>query len=294
MAKDKTWVDYAILGSNVAQNIQLRDLQQKLGGMASLAVREQAVAGIEDQRREIVFKANSNLAGMRALVAENRAGVLAIVKQTLADFEEYGISSACFRAYEDKERVGALIEGYEALADECGSALTLDERKEAILCAQYLTERTDLNELIRFQQKQEELESAKSELQILEAKAKPARAILLTGQIVGFFGLVLLVIWLAMGEPWTVGLGILAFGVLVAAVAAFSESHKLTEIQKAKVEELKVQTRWLKNSFERSADWGEKLVGKSALELESMKLEREALITKVLKVTDSGALTGLR
>lgn len=69
-AKERDWVDYANLGSNLLQNLQLRDTQRKLGAIASIAVEQQAVTNNENERREIVFQANNNLRGMRALVAK--------------------------------------------------------------------------------------------------------------------------------------------------------------------------------------------------------------------------------
>jgi hypothetical protein len=299
MAKDKDWIDYAIIGSNAAQNVQLRDLQQKLGGMASLAAREQAVAAMEDERREIVFKANSNLAGMRALVAENRAGVLALVKQALADFEEYGISSACFRAYEDKERVGALIGGYVALADECAAVLSPAERTEAELVAKYRSEENDLKGLVELQEAKEALDSARAELdqairevRLWRKKHRLPTILVGVGAVIFLIGAVLLVAELvASAQPNysashtgrflnTIIAGIV---LIIWGAAADHNFPQQAAAASVKVKGLEDKLHLLESSLDVPTDCREQWGCKSTLELKQMQAERHALMAKVFK-----------
>jgi len=169
MARDTNWIDFANLGSNLFRNLQLNDVQSKLGAVASIAANEQATAESENKFREIIFQADTALRKLRALPGKDKAGVLALARESLINFKRYGISSACFRGFEDKERVRSVIEEYEALADECSAALPLSLRKEAELCAKYSAERRDLDLLILINESKQRLQPLRSELAETEA-----------------------------------------------------------------------------------------------------------------------------
>ena len=138
MAKERDWVDYANLGSNLFQNLQLSGVQDKLGAMVSAAASEQAKTQHEDRLREVVFQADTNLKGLGAHLDDEKTGVLAVAIFTLANFELNEVTSTSFRSYEDKERLRSVLEGFRALVKECESGLSADERAEAQLCAQYM------------------------------------------------------------------------------------------------------------------------------------------------------------
>jgi hypothetical protein len=289
MAKERDWIDYANLGSNIVQNLQLNDAQGKLGAMASLAAREQAVAGMEDDRREIIFKANRNVQGLRTLSGENRAGVLALVRQALTDFEEFGITSAAFRAYEDKQRVSAMIEEYEALADECAAALSSTERTEAELCARYLVEQSLLSRYLELRRKQEELKEAESQLGALEKKCALSKVASVMGAILCVAGVFSLGMWVeadnAIGDEWIPELGILLAGIVFCFFGANLPSRKRAKTQKATVEKLRLDLKLPDEPFDPVLESHKELETKSSSELKAMQVKREALILKVLKTT---------
>ena len=60
MSKDRDWVDYADLASNVAHNVQLADLQAKLGALASIEAERQRRGEEERRLREIIGKSGRN------------------------------------------------------------------------------------------------------------------------------------------------------------------------------------------------------------------------------------------
>ena len=287
MAKERDWIDYANLGSNIVQNLQLNDAQGKLGAMASLAAREQAVAGMEDDRREIIFKANKNLQGLRTLSGQNRAGVLALVRQALTDFEEFGITSAAFRTYEDKQRVSAMIEDYEALADTCAAAMSSTERTEAELCAQYSAERGFLSNYLEFRRRQEQLKEAELQLGALEKKCGLSKAASVMGATLCVAGTFSLGMWVeadnAIGGEWIPELGILLVGLVLCFLGANSPNRKRAKTQKASVEKLRLDLRFPDEAFDPVSEPHEELDRKSSTELKVMQAEREALILKVLK-----------
>jgi hypothetical protein len=71
-------------------------------------------------------------------VDAEKTGVLAVATFTLANFERYNLTSASFRSFEDKERLRSVLEGFKSLVDQCSSTLSIAERTEAQMCAQYM------------------------------------------------------------------------------------------------------------------------------------------------------------
>lgn len=138
MAKERDWIDYANLGSNLFQNLQLSGVQDKLSAMASVAALQQAKAEHEDRLRENVFEADTLLREARAWLDTERTGVLALATFTLTTFKWNDVTSASFRKFEDKERLRGVLEGFKGLVGECESKLSAEERAEALLCAKYM------------------------------------------------------------------------------------------------------------------------------------------------------------
>ena len=124
MAKERDWVDYVNLGSNLVQNAQLSGLQNKLSTIEAAAATEQAKSEQEDQVREIVFQADTHVRELRAAMEKNRAGILALTLFTVADLERHDINSARFRRLEDKEKLRSVLEDLKALANQCRSTLS--------------------------------------------------------------------------------------------------------------------------------------------------------------------------
>jgi ribosomal protein L7/L12 len=106
--------------------------------MATVAASEQAKKECEDTLREVVFQADTNLKGLRAHLDDEKTGVLAVATFTLANFTRNEVTTASFRSFDDKERLRSVLEGFKALVDECSSALSIAERTEAQMCAQYM------------------------------------------------------------------------------------------------------------------------------------------------------------
>lgn len=294
MARERDWIDYANLGSNIFQNFQLNDVQNKLGAVASVAVAEQRVAGAENNRREIVFEANTVLRGMRTLAEENKAGVLALARESLLNFKRYGISSANFRAYEDKERVRSLIDGYEALVDECSAGLPAPQREEAESCGKYLAEQDDLKLAVELQEKREALDRARSELRLWEQKSRLQSILGWVGGLLSLAGVVWVFVscseWIDDPKTSQVsqmaagpGLGCLIVGIVLFAGAVNSKNLKQTEIQRAKVKELGADAALLEPPIGILPDLLKQFGSNSASELRAKRAEREALIAKVLK-----------
>ena len=205
MAKQRDWIDYANLGSNLFQNLQLSGVQDKLGAMASVAALEQAKTEHEDRLRESVFEADTLLRELRTRPDTERAGVLALATFTVATFKWNDVTSASFRSFEDKERLRTVLQGFKALVGECESKLSADERAEALLCARYM-ENTEVKVAVPAELT-EQLRKAQQDLSELTTTEKLGsstsgeRHALSDWGVVGFlFGLLLLFIG-AMEKP---------------------------------------------------------------------------------------------
>lgn len=192
MAQRRDWIDYANLASNIAQNIQLRDVQHKLGDVAS-AIREQTgLAERESKLRDAVFQADTLLRNLRKISKANPRAAMAWARQALMQFNRNSVSSASFRSYDDKERLRSVLEGYEQTVQECSSSLSTEQKEEADRCGLYLMERHELNLLAKLAPKKEELDRLHAELN----KLKPSTA----ASVVGFVSLFLC--GLGLVERW--------------------------------------------------------------------------------------------
>ena len=60
MSKGRDWVDYANLASSVTHNVQLADVQAKLGALASVEAERQRRVEEERRLREVIVKSGRN------------------------------------------------------------------------------------------------------------------------------------------------------------------------------------------------------------------------------------------
>jgi len=285
MAKERDWVDYTNLGSNLFQNLQLSGVNDKLRAMASLAQREQAAAEMENRARELVFQADTGLMKMRSSPTENKARRLIVIRQLQANFKRGGLTSEVFRAYEDKTRLRTVLDGYEALAREYSRDLSQSEREEAELCAKYKAEESDLSARIDLLVSRDELGSAREELRALEKKTRVSSALQIIGGILILYGIG----WGLMScseqtgknEAALEGAFLVFFvGAITGGIGKALPSSVNAESQRKKVKELESSSISLPEVH--FAASGQTNFGTDSLgELRRMQSERNALIAKV-------------
>jgi hypothetical protein len=199
MARDRDWVDYANLASNIAQNVQIRDMQHKLGAVASVMQEEKDTADRENKLRDAVFQSESMLRNLQKASNENPRGSLAWARHNLLQFQRNEVTSGSFRSYEDKERLRSVVEGHEQFIQECAAGLSPQQQDQAERCGQYLVERGELDLLIRLSQKQAELDRLKAEHQVSGADPRTGLGIIL--------GIIALALCLIGGMLWFIGSG---------------------------------------------------------------------------------------
>jgi len=162
MKKERDWIDYANLASNVAQNLQLIRANQTLAGLervsAERAVREQEQRDQErqlDRLREHVSQIADDVASLKEHLHENPSAALTLALQIKDLLEKHNVTTASFRQWEDKDRLKDVQRGLESVLEESTGLLTDSQKEEAVKCATYLTERDALDQLIGLQRKKE-------------------------------------------------------------------------------------------------------------------------------------------
>ncbi len=301
MSKERDWIDYANLGSNIFQNLQLSGVQNQLGQMASMAATEQAMAARENAFREAVFQGDTMLRKMRALPKEDRQRVLVLVRENMLNFERYGLTSDAFRSYDDKERLRGVLEGHEALVDDCSKDLTSAERDEVELCVQYRPEQEELELLVKLYPKYQELLAARAELgSSSEAPSAGATGSGTLGGVVGLIAVALVVfgavmVWLGKGSDLgkefadsqleSMGYVVLCFGGFLVVFRIIRKALLLNKAtgpsQQSRVRELEAFDPRL---ISRIPILIVKFGNKPLEELTKMRDEREALIARVMGV----------
>ena len=170
MSKKRDWVDYANLASNVAQNVQLDGIQDRLSGVQNAAAAQaqesrkarQAIEQAEERTRrlanyrEIVVQGERALAGLRHHLPKLPLPVLARALGYRHQYEENRLGTGCFESFEDKDRVERLLADLNDIVDASSRKLSAVERREAQQCLQYELEGADLKELVAIKKRREE------------------------------------------------------------------------------------------------------------------------------------------
>ncbi len=184
MRIDRDWVDYANLASNVAQNVQLSGIQERLSGIQELAgaqAQEALWARLKVEKaaekaerlakfREAVVQGERYLEGLNHHLSTNPRAVLALALGFKDTYERNGLSTSIFETFDEKDRVGRLLRGLDDVIEQGSSQLTQEQRGAARKCLQYRLDDEDLQFLIKVQKHREQQAHEQREL---ATKARP-------------------------------------------------------------------------------------------------------------------------
>lgn len=173
MSKERDWVDYANLASNLVQNVQLGGIQDRLSGLQDLAAAQATEAraarraiekaGQKAERianyREVVLQGEKALAGLRHHLPEKPLAVMALALAYRHGYRENGLRTDCFESFEDKDRLERLLNGLDEVGEAAAEKLTLEQQNDAKLSLQYRLEEADLKHVLDVQ-KHRELQAA--------------------------------------------------------------------------------------------------------------------------------------
>jgi hypothetical protein len=165
MKKDRDWIDYTNLAANVATSAQLHSIDKALGERAN----REEMARLEDEReaklREIVFKIENMIEGLQSEMTQKPLATFAValeIKNRFFDQDE--ITTASFRAYEDKDRLKKVLNTLAEVAKNSAVSLTPAEKEDAEKCAKYRVEMPRLEMAISLQKEQDNLNGRAGEL----------------------------------------------------------------------------------------------------------------------------------
>ncbi|MHC1767354.1 MAG: hypothetical protein AB9869_24265 [Verrucomicrobiia bacterium] len=170
MSKERDWVDYANLASNLTQNFQLGSIKDRLSDLQEAATSQATEARLTrralyeaEQKaekvanyREMVLQGEKALAGLRHHLPDKPLPVLALALGYRHRYRESGLGSECFQSFEDKDRVERFFAGLDEVVETSSGKLSADDRGDAQRCFQYQLEEADLKELVAIQKRREE------------------------------------------------------------------------------------------------------------------------------------------
>ena len=182
MSKQRDWVDYANLASNVAQNVQLHDVQKKLGTLTEAARQQErrelinsVRAREENDLRELVFRCTAIIADARKQLPDKALPVSALTRCIQRRFDSLNITTGSFKSWEDKERFLKLNGDLLEVVKEASQTLSPEQMLAAEQCAQYAVEKSDLLEVIRMQKARESWKTKEAQLQTLRGSQPSAK-----------------------------------------------------------------------------------------------------------------------
>jgi len=203
--KQRDWLDYAGLASQLYQNVQVNDVRNKLAAMGQIALmneaREQDARTAEanlQHAREALFKFTSVLAKLKKRGDDDlRASHLFALKMKWV-VQQTGLTTARFPDFADKERVSAFLEELDEYIGQTWARLSDEDRLVVDRCERYRLEMPRLDQLIRSQARGEagsrQLEADRQRLEELKDVTP-----LLGGKVVAIAGFVIGVVLMVMG-----------------------------------------------------------------------------------------------
>ncbi len=166
MPRDRDWVDYANLASNVIQNAQLSSINDKMRQLSELEATRQlreledaAKEEFEATIREAVFFYAEQLRDIEEVVQSKpgaayfRASHLKGTYEGMPQFKASG-----FRKYEDKERLTNVQRTCDRLIRDSAARLSPEQLADAKTCVDHLFDREQLLKIIEVQKEREKLE----------------------------------------------------------------------------------------------------------------------------------------
>lgn len=170
MPRDRDWVDYANLASNVIQNAQLSSLNDKMSQLAELEhqkeyreQQESAVAHCEDILREAVFFYTEQLRDVEELADKNSQQTFVRASHLKGTYDRMPqFSTSGFRKFEDKERLANVTRTCERLIRDSAAQLNPVELADAKICVDHLFGREELVKIIDVQKEKEKLEKLRA------------------------------------------------------------------------------------------------------------------------------------
>jgi ribosomal protein L7/L12 len=182
MSGKPSWVDYANLASNLAQNVQLSEVRSALNILGALQaekvrleLNEQQRTEREDRLREGLWQTENAFNKLARDTAVTPCAMCIMTSSVQLSLERFGVTSKMFRQLADKDRLGSFQERLQKVFAETSAKLTVEQRADVENFFGFSVELEELRFLL--ERHEQAVKKTEAERQWVEA-AKKLRQIL--------------------------------------------------------------------------------------------------------------------
>jgi len=130
-----SWIDYANLASNLAQNVQLSEVRSALNTLGALQtekvrleLNEQQRLEREDRLREGLWQMENALNKLTRDTAITAGAMCIMIRSVQLSLERFGVTSKTFRQLADKDRLGSFQERLQEVFADASTKLSEEQR----------------------------------------------------------------------------------------------------------------------------------------------------------------------
>lgn len=204
--KQRDWMDYAGLASQLYQNAQVNDVRDKMAAMGQIALIKEAREQQElsekqrlDHARDFLFTCTNVMAKVKMLSETNLRGSVLVALNMQRKMPETGLKTSLFPDFADKQRLTDLQQELADFLETNRPRLSETDRGLVAECERYQEEENELEQALRLTQEFEEHEARKSRLEEIKEVQLPNAGHLVI--LAGFgIGLVLAALGFASGD----------------------------------------------------------------------------------------------
>jgi hypothetical protein len=177
-----SWIDYANLASNLAQNVQLGEVRSALNTLGALQaekvrleLNEQQRMEREDRLREGLWQMENAFNKLTRDTAVTPCVMCVMIRSVQLSLERFGVTSKTFRQLADKDRLGSFQERLQEVFADTSAKLSEEQRAEVENFFRFSVELEELKFLL--ERHEQTVKRTEAERQWVDA-AKKLRQIL--------------------------------------------------------------------------------------------------------------------
>jgi hypothetical protein len=149
------WADKANLASSVLQNIQFQEVHTTLRALGTLQaekvrleLNERQTAEHEGQLREHIWRLAQDFERFLGNSAVTPCTRYILTKQIQVSMAQFGITTASFRQFADKDRLGGFILSMQQAMQKAGDQMSGDQKADMETYLRYMAEAQELDALV--------------------------------------------------------------------------------------------------------------------------------------------------
>jgi ribosomal protein L7/L12 len=149
------WVDKASLASSLVQNIQLKEVHSTLRALGDLQAQkihldlnEQQVREREERLRDHVWQMEQAFESVLRDTSTTPSAIHVLAKQVLDGMARYRVTTASFRQFNDKDRLGQFLHKLQRSIEDSTAKMSSEQLSDTERFLRYQSERQELSGLI--------------------------------------------------------------------------------------------------------------------------------------------------